>query len=76
MKLGLNFEVGKNRLVAGSDPILSGLCRPKSPGLPGSLPATFGLVADSPNSFCHAICSGQSLTKRFLFHTEDRDAFA
>ena len=60
MKPGPNFDVAKNCWVARSES--------------GSRPR-FGLVPDSSRSFCHVVHGGQSLTKRFLFSTEDRDAF-
>jgi hypothetical protein len=76
MRPASKFDMAKTVKWPGATPFFPCFAGQNPSGFPGSLPATFVLVADSPDSFCHAICGGQSLPKRFLFQTEDRDAFA
>lgn len=57
----------KNRLLAGSDPILSALRGPKFPRVLGSLPATFGLAVELAQVFATQFCARESLLKRLYF---------
>ncbi|MCU1305295.1 MAG: hypothetical protein JWQ87_5579 [Candidatus Sulfotelmatobacter sp.] len=76
MRRAIKFDMAKTVKWPGATPFYPCFAGQNPSGFSGSLPATLGLVVDSPDGFCHGICAGQSLTERFLFHTEDRDAFA